>query len=498
MLGSRMGTAAILLVGLVAACGPGAASDGEAGAGGAAASDAESVDAVIDGALRALGSRATLQGISAIELHGVRQERLVAAAQDPATPPVFTATFTEQRDVRGGRALREFEGRLPMRSLPIAFTQYLDDRLTPGEALEEIRLSPERLVLAAATAPGRRLAPDSVTETGRRLHVVAWGDPGLRLLVDAATSLPAGWTGVRRYTDDPNWATWGDVRTRVAWSNWSLDPAGLRYPFTINVWHDGWRIRTISYTGIDWDADFPADSFADVSARRERFASQLDPSLGNGSPEFTEHVGGIVQIGGIYDVTLVRQNDGVVVIEAPHSSAYSRSILEEVERRWPGVPVKAVVAASFVWPHVAGVRTYAARGIPIYASPRTARTIQGMTAAPHRLSPDELSERTGRIEVREVADSVRIGNLVVHRAPQPGGEHGRAALIVTFDDVPLAYVSDLYVPEPFEPNFWRQSLAEALSALDAVGSRADTILSLHNEPAARDSLRRKVGMRESP
>jgi len=97
-----------------------------------------------------------------------------------------------------------------------------------------------------------------------------------------------------------------------------------------------------------------------------------------------------------------------------------------------------------------------------------------------------------------VADSVRIGNLVVHRAPQPGGEHGRAALIVTFDDVPLAYVSDLYVPEPFEPNFWRQSLAEALSALDAVGSRADTILSLHNEPAARDSLRRKVGMRESP
>jgi hypothetical protein len=484
-----------LLVWLAGACGPEAASGGGA-AGGAAAEGGESVDAVLDGALQALGSRAALEGIFAIELHGVRQEYLVAAAQDPETPPVFTATFREQRDVRGGRALRTFEGWLPMRPQPIEFTQYLDDGLTPGEALEEIRLSPERLVLAAASAPERRLAADSVTETGRRLHVVAWGDPGLRLLVDAATSLPAGWTGVRRYADDPHWAVWGDVRTRVAWSNWSADSTGLRYPFTINVWHDGRRIRTISYTGVDWDADFPADSFADVSARREGFASQLDPSLGNGSPEFTEHVGGIVQIGGIYDVTLVRQDDGVVVIEAPHSSGYSRSILEEVERRWPGASVKAVVAASFVWPHVAGVRTYAARGIPIYASPRTARTIRGMTAAPHRLSPDELSERTGRIDVREVADSVRIGNLVVHRAPQPGGEHGRAALIVTFDDLPFAYLGDFYVPERFEPNFWRESLAEGLAALDAVGSRADTILSLHNEPAARDSLRRKVGLRD--
>lgn len=492
---SKTGIVVMVLGGLLAACGPGATPAGEAG--GVAASDAESVDAVIEGALQALGSRPALETISAIELHGVRQEYLAALAQDPETPPVFTATFTEQRDVRGGRALRELEGRLPMRSQPIAFAQYLDDGLTPGEALEEIRLSPERLALAAASAAGRHLLPDSITEAGRRLHVIAWGDPELQLLVDAETSLPAGWTGVRSYTDDPNWAVWGDVPTRVAWSNWSADSTGLRYPFTINVWHDRRRIRTISYTDIDWRADFPADSFADVSVRRQRFISQLDTSLGNGSPDITEHAGGILQIGGIYDVTLVRQGDGVVVIEAPHSSGYSRSILDEVERRWPGTPVKGVVAASLVWPHLAGVRTYAARGIPIYASPRVARTIRGMTAAPHRLAPDELSERPTAADVREVADSVRIGNLVVHRAPQSGGEHGRATLIVTFDDVPLAYLGDLYVPERFEPNFWRESLAEGLAALDAIASRADTILSLHNEPAARDSLRRKVGLRES-
>lgn len=483
----RMGPSATVLIGIVAACGPTTAPGGHAATG-----DGESVDAVIGDALRALGSEAALQRVTAIELRGVRQEYLVAAAQEPETPPVFTATFTEQRDVSEGRALRAFEGLLPMRPQPIEFTQYLDDELTPGEALEEIRLSPERLALDAASSRDRYLAPDSVTETGRLLHVVAWGDPELRLFIDAATSLPAGWTGVRVYSDDPNWAVWGDVRTRVTWSNWSADPTNLRYPFTINVWHDGRHVRTISYTSIDWNASFPADSFADVSARRERFISQLDTSLGNGAPQISEHVGGIVQISGLYDVTLVRQADGVVVIEAPHSSGYSRSILDEVQRRWPHVPVKAVVAASFVWPHVAGVRAYAARGIPIYASPRTASTVRGMATAPHRLAPDELSENPTEVDVREVADSVRIGNLVVHRAPQLGGEHGRAALIVTFDDVPLAYLGDLYVPERFEPNFWRESLAEGLAALDAVGSRADTVLSLHNEPATRDTLMEKL------
>jgi hypothetical protein len=440
-----------------------------------------------------MGSRAALDGISAIELRGVQQDYVVAVAQDPVNPPIFTSVFTEQRDVRQGRALREVVGHLPMRPEPIERTWYLDDGLVPGEMLEDVRLAPGRLLLAAATAPERRLLPDTIV-AGRTLHVVAWGDPELRLLVDAETLLPAGWTSVRSYPDDPVWAVWGDVRTRVAWSNWSAGSTGLRYPFTINVWHNGHRARTVSYTRINWRANFPRDSFADVSDLRRQFAALLDSSLGNGSPQISEHAGGIVKIGGIYDVTLVRQTDGVVVIEAPHSSEYSRSILEEVERRWPGAPVKAVVAASpLAWTHLAGVRTYAARGIPIYASPRGARTIRGMVAAPHRQAPDRLWGQTGTIDVREVADSTRIGNLVLHRAPQPGGEHGRATLIVAFDDVPLAYLGDLNIPERFEPNFWRQSLSEGLTALDAIGSDADTILSLHNPPESRDALQQRAG-----
>ncbi len=149
-----------------------------------------------------MGSRAALEGISALELTGARQEQLVGVALDPETPPVFAVEFTEQRDVRAGRALREMKGLLPMRPDPIAFTQYLDDDLTPGEALEEVRLSPERLLLEAAGASDAWLAPDTVLG-GRRLHVVAWGEPELRLLIDAETSLPAGWTGVRSYCRRP-------------------------------------------------------------------------------------------------------------------------------------------------------------------------------------------------------------------------------------------------------------------------------------------------------
>jgi hypothetical protein len=100
---------------------------------------------------------------------------------------------------------------------------------------------------------------------------------------------------------------------------------------------------------------------------------------------------GVVFIAGSWNVTLVEQRDGVVVIEAPISSGYSAKVIEEAERRFPGVPIKAVVTTSDSWPHLAGIREYVARGVPVYALDLN-RSILERVVGDRRVSkPDALA-----------------------------------------------------------------------------------------------------------
>ncbi|MEO8999280.1 MAG: hypothetical protein ABI227_12125 [Rhodanobacter sp.] len=76
---------------------------------------------------------------------------------------------------------------------------------------------------------------------------------------------------------------------------------------------------------------------------------------------------GIIHIPGAWNVNLIRQDDGIVVLEGPISSGYSVRVLAEAHKRFPDLPVKAVITTSDSWPHIGGLREYVARDIPIYA-----------------------------------------------------------------------------------------------------------------------------------
>lgn len=66
-------------------------------------------------------------------------------------------------------------------------------------------------------------------------------------------------------------------------------------------------------------------------------------------------------------MTLVQQDDGIVIVEAPISSGYSAKVIAEVHRRFPGKAIKAVITTSDSWPRLAGIREYVAQRIPIHA-----------------------------------------------------------------------------------------------------------------------------------
>jgi hypothetical protein len=119
---------------------------------------------------------------------------------------------------------------------------------------------------------------------------------------------------------------------------------------------------------------------------------------------------GVVQIVGSWNSTIVRQDDGLVIIEAPISAGYSRRVIEEAGRRFPGVAVKGVITTTDFWWHVAGLREYIARGIPIYVLDRNVRVVTDRAKAPHTFVPDSLARAPRAPIIRAVNGRMALGN----------------------------------------------------------------------------------------
>jgi hypothetical protein len=115
------------------------------------------------------------------------------------------------------------------------------------------------------------------------------------------------------------------------------------------------------------------------------------------------------QIEGNWDVLVVRQPDGLVVIEAPQSGSYSAKIIDLLATRFPHIPVKAVVSTTDTTYHYAGLRTYVARGIPVYALSANAPLLRSFFARPRPFIPDELSRHPRAAVLHDVAGPITIG-----------------------------------------------------------------------------------------
>src|ERR1035438_3007706 len=122
-----------------------------------------------------------------------------------------------------------------------------------------------------------------------------------------------------------------------------------------------------------------ADEFAITPEIRTAFAARAGKTVDARAPNVSgasEITPGVVLIPGSWNTTLIRQDDGIVVLEAPISSGYSAKVLEFAQSKFPGVPIKAVIMTSDSWPHIGGVREYVAGGIPVYVLDRAVPLIQ--------------------------------------------------------------------------------------------------------------------------
>ena len=451
-------------------------------------------------ALHAMGGEEAVRGIRSLELKATVQRNALEQSERPEGPYIAEYDqITEWRDVAGRRWKRATDMQFAMYKFSTAAivadgvaAHVNGGRFSPGgvgdleESEEVFDLSPERILLTASAAPDlRRL--DDVTLQSVPQHVVAftWQKHPVKIFLSSETNLPTAVEWVRAYPGNTYWNPWGDVTTRVYYSLWWLTSGGIHYPLQLDYVRNGLDERKITITDLKVNEAIAENTFAipdDVkSAVRAHPPVVADdrPLAVQNAKEITE---GVIFLPGLWNTTLVKQADGIVVIEAPISSGYSAKVIAEAQRRFPGVPIKAAISTSDSWPHIGGVREYVARGIPVYVLDRSLPLLKRLVAAPHSERPDALARAPRAAKFVSVSSKATIGAGPNRLEIYPiRGETSERQMMVYFPGHKLLYGSD-----PFQKDEYGYTDPQAVTELrDAVAREhldVETFFMMHIEP----------------
>jgi hypothetical protein len=462
--------------------------------------------AIVANAIEAMGGETVLTSLRSLELDVVGHEWATEQSERPEGP--WLAQYMQRIEVRDlpNRRLRySMQGRDWNAAMwspqPPLITIVAGDvaartngqRWMPGspndvkDAAEIFSLAPERLLLTAKNAP------DLTTAKSRRLHgvdqdAVAFTSNGQRLtlFLNRWTHMP---TMLEMVRDDP-WGIWGDMTERRWYSFWALQQGGLWYPRQVNVDWNGQprRESTVMAMMVNPDIDEQAftipdeqkTAYATLAARPSGFQSlRVDASRAVTISD------SVIQLAGAWNAVLVKQPDGIVILEAPISSTYTEGVLADVQSRFPGMSVKAVVTTSDAWPHIGGVREYVARKIPIYALDLNLPILERLVKAPRTFSPDALSRKPAAPQWRTVAARTVIGTGDTRVELLPvRGEVGERMMIAWLPGLRLLYASDLLQRSRDGKSFFMPGmLAETIAAVEREQIGApDRAIAMHLAP----------------
>jgi hypothetical protein len=287
---------------------------------------------------------------------------------------------------------------------------------------------------------------------------------------------------------------WGDVAIRTLFATWSLDPGGVRYPRQWSKEMNGQPYSTYIVNELKFNPTVNEEDFAipeDVRQASIVLARDLDEiPVGGSSRPPIEIAPGVEYMVAGFSATEIRQSDGIVILEAVVSSGYSAKIIEDAQKRFPGLPIKAVVTTSDSWPHIGGIREYVARGIPIYALDLNRPILTRMIAAPHKLHPDPLARTPRAPKFTFVSQRTMLGagenriEMIPFRTAT-----GERQMMVYFPGQKLVYTSDLFAFRRDGSMYLPQFAKEAADAITRENLDATRIYGLHYNPIPFQQLR---------
>lgn len=430
---------------------------------GAVVAPRTSAPQLVAAAIEAMGGEERLLGLTSLTLEAVGHGWALEQSERPEGPWLSSYTQrTEIRDYAGNRLWSESQRRdwnFPKWSPPVPLivsggvaARSNGPRWFPGQPsdvvawMETTTLAPERLLLTAKAAADLRALPEATLQRVRQ-QVVSFTRPGqaLKLYLNAWTHLPTALD----ITRNDRLGIWGDVVERRSYSFWTLEKGGLMYPRQTTTEWNGLPFSDETVQTLTVDAaidetrfvvpDEVKAAFAQAAARPSGMSSlTLDESR---AVALADH---IVQFPSSFNITVIKQPDGLVILEATTSTAFSQQVIAAATRRFPGAPIKAVVTTSDAWPHIGGIREYVARGTPIYALDLNVSILTRLINAPHTFEPDALSKQQTPPIFRPVSGRMTIGTGDTRIELIPSrGETGERMMLVWFPAQRLLYSSDL-------------------------------------------------------
>lgn len=455
--------------------------------------------ACVELAIAAMGGREKLEGIKGARLDVISNTQL--AEQSYRQAPFITSyerdtitlDFVKQRVLESRHAIwpesdpHQAESDTLLIVVPEGGV-YRDggkDSPCSGADLDEARqtlaLGPARLLLAATKAPDLRLAAqETLRSTSHFVVAFTWNTIPVRILINQSNHLPDAVQSTQQFKDF--WYFWGDVTQRVLFDNWKVF-SGIVYPTNQIIERNGLSWSSTQVLDLEWNVPIDEKQLTvdTTVARRSTELKGWNHPLGTAGA--TTLASGVDLYEGSWSATVVKQPDGVVILETPISGTFTKSLFAQAHGKYPSSPIKAVIITSDSWPHVGGIRFDVDQGTPLYILDLNRPLLERMIAAPHSIDPDELQASRRKPAWRIVSDKTEVGSGDNRLELYPlRGASTERQMMVYFPAHHLLYASDTLVLNPDNTLYDPELMREVVAAVEREHLTVSTVYAMHQAP----------------
>lgn len=450
-------------------------------------------------ALTAMGGRDRLQALKSVRLEVVGHTALMEQSYRQAP---FITSYERDKvtvDLAGQRLVNRRHivwpesdpNQAEMDQTPVAgmdgcvYKTGKQDAPCSGGDLDAARaslaLGPERLLLAASAAPDLHYErAQTLRSTPHAVVAFAWKGIPVRVLINQWNYLPDAVETVQQFKDF--WYYWGDVRQVVYWDGWQF-VHGMKYPTSQVIERNGSVWSSSQVIDIEFNVPLNEPDFAWDQKTAEASAQGKGWARPFRHDRHVELANGIDLFLGSWNTTIVRQNDGIVILETPISGVFTEGIFAEAQKRYPGVPIKAALSTSDSWPHVGGVRFDVAQGKPVYILDLNRSLLERMLAAPHTIEPDQLEKAKKAPDWKVVQGKAEIGGGENRMELYPlRGASTERQYMVYFPERRLLYASDTLVVNSDNTLYDPELMREVQQAVEREKLAVDTVYAMHQGP----------------
>jgi hypothetical protein len=154
-------------------------------------------------------------------------------------------------------------------------------------------------------------------------------------------------------------------------------------------------------------------------------------------------------------------------------------LIDEVQKQFPGIPIKGVISTSDAWPHIGGMREYVARGIPVYLLDLNRPIAQRLITAPYRSNQDALTRQPRKVLVKVVAGKTVVGTGNERLEIYPvRGEVAERMMVVYSPGTQTLYASDIV--QKYQGTFFNlEALSEVTGLVQREKLDVKTVFAMH-------------------